>query len=308
LVELKKIAVAIVGSGNIGIDLMKKIIKKSEYMELKMVAGIDKNSEGLRMAAEKGIAVSYEGVDPVLADGEIRIVFECTSAKAHLENAPKYKAAGKTAVDLTPAAVGPYVVPVINIDDHLDRDNINMVTCGGQATVPIVHAVNSVCKVNYAEIVSTISSKSAGPGTRENIDEFTETTANALEVVGGADRGKAIIILNPAEPPIMMRNTIYCRIDAGKSDGAAEKIADAVKKRVEEIRKYVPGYELIVPPILDGDKVTIMIQVEGSGDYLPKYSGNLDIITCAAMEAGDRIAFRLLKGNRDADRKAGDRA
>jgi acetaldehyde dehydrogenase len=287
-----KIKAAIVGPGNIGIDLMEKIRSRAKNVELKMMLGIYEDSEGLARAREYGIATAWQGLEPMLDDPEIEIVFEATSAAAHKRNAALYEAAGKRVLDLTPAAVGPYVVPVVNFERHRDASNVNMVTCGGQATVPIVAAVNRAISVEYAEIVSTISSRSAGPGTRANIDEFTETTARALVEIGGAKRGKAIILLNPAEPPILMRNTIYCQV-AGEPDMAA--VASNVEQMVEALKQYVPGYRLIMPPSWDGAKIVTMIEVTGAGDYLPEYAGNLDIITCAATFMADEIAFEMLK-------------
>jgi acetaldehyde dehydrogenase len=289
---MKKIKAAIVGPGNIGIDLMEKIRSRAKNVELKMMLGIYEDSEGLARAREYGIATAWQGLELMLDDPEIEIVFEATSAAAHKRNAALYRAAGKRALDLTPAAVGPYVVPVVNFERHRDASNVNMVTCGGQATVPIVAAVNRAISVEYAEIVSTISSRSAGPGTRANIDEFTETTARALVEIGGAKRGKAIILLNPAEPPILMRNTIYCQV-AGEPDMAA--VASNVEQMVEALKQYVPGYRLIMPPSWDGAKIVTMIEVTGAGDYLPEYAGNLDIITCAATFMADEIAFEMLK-------------
>lgn len=285
-----KIKAAILGPGNIGMDLMFKIMGRAKNIELTLVAGIQEGSEGLKLAAENGFRASADGVEAILADKDVQIVFECTSAKAHLANAPRYKAAGKIAIDLTPAAVGPYIIPAVNLEENLEGDNFNMVTCGGQATVPMVYAVNAVSPVSYAEIVATIASKSAGPGTRANIDEFTETTADALVRVGKAQKGKALIILNPAEPPVLMRNTIYCRV------AHPERIADiqkSVEAMVEKIRGYVPGYRLKLAPTVDGDRVTLMIEVEGEGAYLPKYSGNLDIITATALATAERVAERL---------------
>ncbi len=286
----KKIKAAIIGPGNIGMDLMFKLMK-SEYIELEMVVGIIPESEGLALARENGYKTSHEGIKAILGNKEIKIVFDATGAKPHLMHAPLLKEDGKIAIDLTPAAVGPYVVPPVNLGEHIDSPNINMVTCGGQATVPIVAAINEVADVEYAEIVATISSRSAGPGTRQNIDEFTQTTARALEVIGGAEKGKAIIILNPAEPPIIMRDTIYTKV----KKPAEKAIRDAVEKMVAKVQEYVPGYRLKVPPIVDGDKVTTMLEVEGAGDYLPKYSGNLDIMTAAAKAVGERIAKKLLE-------------
>lgn len=287
---MDKIKVAVLGPGNIGSDLMYKILR-SRYMEMSLMAGI-MESEGIRRAASQGIGVTVEGVAGILkADKDIEIVFDATSASAHLRHAPLLKEAGKIAIDLTPAAVGPYLVPSVNLEKLKDEINVNMVTCGGQATIPIVHAVSRVAGAKYAEIVACISSKSAGPGTRQNIDEFTETTARAIEMIGGADRGKAIIILNPAEPPIMMTNTIYVQVKDKKA--SLEAISKSVDDIVAELRQYVPGYSLRIPPIMDGDKVTVGIDVEGAGDFLPKYSGNLDIINAAAVAAGEKIAERL---------------
>lgn len=288
----EKIKVGIVGPGNIGIDLMEKLRKKAKNLELAMVVGIDEESPGIQRAREYGVATSVTGLEPLLADESIRIVFEATSAAQHLKNAPLYKQAGKKVFDLTPAAVGPYVVPVVNFEEHMDADNINLVTCGGQATTPIVYAVNQVQPVAYAEIVSTISSKSAGPGTRANIDEFTETTSKALRVVGQARESKAIIILNPAEPPLMMRNTIYCRTETPPDMDA---ITESVEGIVARLREYVPGYSLIMPPSYNEklDYIVSMIQVEGAGDWLPAYAGNLDIITSAALAMADKAAEKM---------------
>jgi len=289
---MQKIKVAIIGPGNIGSDLMYKVFK-SKHLEMALMAGIAE-SEGIKRAKSLGIATTLEGVYGVLKEEDIKIVFDATSATAHLIHAPLLKQAGKIAIDLTPAAVGPYMVPSVNLESLLSKkvDNINLVTCGGQATIPIVHAISSVAGGKYGEIVACISSKSAGPGTRANIDEFTETTAKAVEVVGAVDKGKAIIILNPAEPPIMMTNTIYVQIK--DVSVGIDKITQSVEERVKEIQKYVPGYKLRVPPLLEGDKVTVSVEVEGSGDFLPKYSGNLDIINAAAINAADIIAETLL--------------
>ena len=249
-----KIKAAIVGPGNIGMDLMFKLMK-SDCIELDSVIGIIPNSEGLQLAAKYGFKTSDQGVEAILDSKEIKIVFDATSAKGHLHNAPLLKAAGMIAVDLTPAALGPYAVPAVNRDLNLDVMNVNMVSCGGQATIPIVAAIARTGAVQQAEIVATIASKSAGPGTRVNIDEFTETTAHGLEKVGGAARGKAIIILNPAEPPIMMRDTIYTLVDSPD----LKEITDSVNEMVNTVRKYVPGYRLKLPPTLDGNRVTVMI-------------------------------------------------
>lgn len=287
----KKIKAAIIGPGNIGIDLMYKLME-SEYVELDIMVGIDPESEGLRIARENGFKTSHEGISAILSNDEIKLVFDATGARSHLKHAPLLEKAGKVAIDLTPAAVGPYVVPTVNLDDHMDSTNINLVTCGGQATIPMVAAVSQVADVEYAEIVATISSKSAGPGTRQNIDEFTQTTARGIEIVGNVKKGKAIIILNPAEPPIMMRDTIYVKVNNPNEIA----IQNSVNAMVTKVQEYVPGYKLKVPPIIDGDKVTIMVEVEGAGHYLPKYSGNLDIITSAAKAVGDKIAQKIAKG------------
>lgn len=284
-----KIKVAVIGPGNIGTDLMFKIFR-SRYLQMEMMVGIIE-SEGIKRARSLGVRTSIEGIKAVLEEKDIKIVFDATSAKAHLQHAPLLKEAGKIAIDLTPAAVGPYVVPVVNLDKLYDAPNLNMVTCGGQATVPIVYAINQVAGVRYAEIVAAIASKSAGPGTRQNIDEFTETTAKALCALGGAKKGKAIIILNPAEPPIMMTDTIHVEVE--NPDERA--INEAVSNMVKRVQQYVPGYRLRVPPIIDGNKVTIIIEVEGAGDFLPKYSGNLDIITSAAVAVAEKLAVRMLE-------------
>jgi acetaldehyde dehydrogenase len=285
-----RITAAIVGSGNIGTDLMEKLLR-SQVIELRYVVGVDVDSEGLRRAARHGLEASAGGVDWLLERAELpAIVFEATSAAVHLANAPRYERAGIRAVDLTPAAVGPFVVPPVNLGLHLDRPNVNMVTCGGQATVPIVHAVRSVCEVAYAEIVATIASRSAGPGTRANIDEFTVTTRRALETIGRAERGKAIIILNPADPPLIMRDTIICGIPP-EADHAA--ITESVLQMERTVQQYVPGYRLLREPQFDDGQVTVFVQVEGAGDYLPAFAGNLDIMTAAAARVGEEIARSL---------------
>ena len=286
-----KVNVAIIGPGNIGTDLMHKIVNRSKFMNLKLMVGIYADSVGLRRARNLGIEVSSEGIDAVLSDKSIKIAFEATTASAHLKNAPLLERAGIRAIDLTPAAVGPYVCPIVNIDEHINCPNINLITCGAQATVTIIAAISSVTKVKYAEIVATIASKSAGLGTRQNIDEFTRTTARALEIVGKAEQGKAIIILNPAEPPIIMRNTIYTVVEEQNKD----EIVAAVEKMVKKVKEYVPGYRLRVPPIFDEEKVTTIVEVEGAGEFLPSYAGNLDIETSAAVAVGDRIAEKLVR-------------
>jgi acetaldehyde dehydrogenase len=301
---MQKKTAAIVGSGNIGTDLMFKIMRRSKNLEIRYMIGIDPNSDGLARAKRLGITVSAEGVDWLLAqDEKPDFVFECTSAKAHAANAPKYREAGIHAIDLTPAAVGPYVAPVVNLHDLEDVLNVNMITCAGQATTPIVAAVSSVVRVDYAEIVASIASKSAGPGTRANVDEFTETTAKALEVLGGAKRGKAIIIINPVEPPMIMRNTIYCSIppEAAEPGQTQERIRAAIATAVEKIKDYVPGYDLRVEPQFDparddwggNGRVGVWVQVRGAADYLPEYAGNLDIITAAATRTADLLAEKI---------------
>lgn len=289
---MSKVKVAVLGSGNIGTDLMYKL-RRSPLLDMTAMIGIDPASEGLARAKELGYATFETGLagfleQPDLAD----IVFDATSAKAHIRHANALRNAGKVAVDLTPAAVGALVVPTVNMESHLDKDNLNLVTCGGQATIPIVHAIHRVAPVEYAEIVATISSKSAGPGTRANIDEFTETTARGIENIGGAKKGKAIIILNPAEPPILMRDTVYALVDPERLDEAG--ISRSISETVQAIQSYVPGYRLRTEPLFDGNKVTVFLEVEGAGDYLPAYSGNLDIMTAAAVKAAEEIArYRL---------------
>lgn len=301
---MAKKTAAIVGSGNIGTDLMFKIMRRSKNVEVKYMIGIDPNSDGLARAKKLGVTVSAEGVDWLLAqEDKPDFVFECTSAKAHAANAPRYKEAGIHAIDLTPAAVGPYLAPVVNLDELTDTMNVNMITCAGQATTPIVAAVSSVVPVDYAEIVASIASKSAGPGTRANVDEFTETTAKALEVIGGAKRGKAIIIINPVEPPMIMRNTIYCAIpaEAAEPGDTQDKIRAAIDEAAAKIRDYVPGYELRVEPQFDvarddwggNGRVGVWVQVKGAADYLPEYAGNLDIITAAATRTADLLSEKI---------------
>jgi acetaldehyde dehydrogenase len=263
---------------------------RSSLLELTWVIGILPESWGLQRARDLGYKTSYLGLQDVLENGaDFDIAFDATTARAHRKHAELLQRAGKTAIDLTPAAVGPPVVPVVNLDEHLDKSNVNLTTCGGQATTPIVAAINRVAPVAYAEIVSTVSSRSAGPGTRQNIDEFTETTARGLVEVGGARSGKAIIILNPADPPIIMRNTVYARVDTDADDDA---IRTSVEEMVSRVQQYIPGYRLKAPPIRDRDRVTVLLEVEGAGDYLPKYSGNLDVMTSAAIRVGEEFARR----------------
>jgi acetaldehyde dehydrogenase (acetylating) len=285
---MSKVKVAVLGSGNIGTDLMLKL-RRSEILELTTVIGIDPDSDGLKRARELGYETIDNGLKGFLERPELaEIVFDATSAKAHIRHAKLLKEAGKQVLDLTPAAVGPFVVPSVNIGEHVDANNINLITCGGQATIPIVHAINRVQPVAYAEIVATISSKSAGPGTRANIDEFTQTTARGIEKVGGAKKGKAIIILNPAEPPILMRDTVHARVEGDQAN--EEEIIASIKEMEKQVQSYVPGYRIRQEPIFDGNRVTVFIEVEGAGDYLPKYSGNLDIMTAASVKVAEEWA------------------
>ena len=296
---------AILGSGNIGTDLLIKILRAKGELEPAILVGIDPDSDGLARAQRLGVETTHHGIDGLLASPrfqDIEIVFDATSARAHLAHAEALAREGKQVVDLTPAAVGPFVVPVVNMGEHSEKPNLNMVSCGGQATIPIVHAVNRVSPVRYAEIVASISSRSAGPGTRANIDEFTVTTARGLEVVGGAGRGKAIIVLNPAEPPILMRNTVFCLSD----DADEQAIADSIAGIVAEVQEYVPGYRLKQQVQFEripadapspwpggGLKTSVYLEVEGAAHYLPAYAGNLDIMTSAARATGERLARKL---------------
>jgi len=310
---MSKTKVAIIGSGNIGTDLMIKIMRLSDVLEMSAMVGIDPESDGLQRAQRMGVAITAEGVDGLVQMpefAEIEIVFDATSAGAHKKNNEILQAKGKRVVDLTPAAIGPYTIPPVNGDANLDAPNVNMVTCGGQATIPIVHAIDRVANVRYGEIVASIASKSAGPGTRANIDEFTETTSQAIMDVGGAERGKAIIVLNPAEPPLIMRDTVYCLCD--EADQRA--ITQSVEDMVAEVQTYVPGYRLkqavqfehigsnrpLHIPEMGGDytglKVTVFLEVEGAAHYLPAYAGNLDIMTSAALKTAEKIAQRMTQG------------
>jgi acetaldehyde dehydrogenase len=310
----RKTKVAVIGSGNIGTDLMIKVLRLSQHLEMGAMVGIDPASDGLARAARLGVATTADGVEGLVAlDGfdDIEIVFDATSAKAHAANAARLAPLGKRLIDLTPAAIGPYVVPAVNIDEHLDAPNVNMVTCGGQATIPIVAAVSRVAPVAYAEIVASIASKSAGPGTRANIDEFTETTSHAIETVGGAERGKAVIILNPAEPPLIMRDTVFCLVTAAE-EATRDEIRASIEKMVGDVAAYVPGYRLkqqVQISEIPGDQpvhtllaagstavpthqVSVFLEVEGAAHYLPSYAGNLDIMTSAAVQMAERIAQR----------------
>ena len=313
---MTKTKVAIIGSGNIGTDLMIKVMRLSETLEMGAFVGIDPESDGLKRAERLGVPITAAGIEGLVAMpgfSDIEIVFDATSAGAHHHNDAILRRHGKRVVDLTPAAIGPYTIPPVNGGAHLDAQNVNMVTCGGQATIPMVYAVSRVAKVHYGEIVASIASKSAGPGTRANIDEFTETTSRAIVEVGGAANGKAIIILNPAEPPLIMRDTVYCLCDDADQDAIRQSILDMV----EEVRTYVPGYRLkqavqfehigsnkpLHIPGLAGDrseftglKVSIFLEVEGAAHYLPAYAGNLDIMTSAALRTAERIAERMHAG------------
>lgn len=296
---MTKLTAAIIGSGNIGTDLMYKL-ERSEVITPQWMVGIDSQSEGMKRAAAHGLITLCGGADELLASAEKPdLIFEATSAYVHREYAPKYEAAGITAIDLTPAAVGPAVVPPANLRAHLTAPNTNMITCGGQATIPMVHAVSSVVPVPYAEIVASVASVSAGPGTRANVDEFTRTTARGVETIGGAQRGKAIIIFNPADPPMIMRDTIFCAIP---EDADTDKISEAIFQREKDIQEYVPGYRLLQAPqfdppsVINGGmaRVAIFVEVAGAGDFLPPYAGNLDIMTAAATKVGEEIAkFRF---------------
>lgn len=287
---MKKVKVGIIGTGNIGSDLLMKVMR-SDVLECGIFAGHSIESKGIARARKLGVPVTTDSIRYIAKNPDCcQIVFDATSAKVHEQNAPVIKRLGKYAIDLTPAHVGPFCVPQVNLDSAMEQDNVNCVTCGGQATVPLAHAISSVADVKYLEIVATIASKSAGIGTRNNIDEFTQSTKEALIELGGIEKAKAIIILNPADPPITMHNTVYALID--KPD--MEAISKVIKQTEKELQKYVPGYKVVLGPVYENGRVTTSIEVTGSGDFLPAYAGNLDIITCAAVEIAENYARRKL--------------
>ncbi|HCU89538.1 MAG TPA: acetaldehyde dehydrogenase (acetylating) [Gammaproteobacteria bacterium] len=292
-----KVNAALIGSGNIGTDLMVKALR-SDHINPVWMVGIDPDSDGLKEAKKAGLNTTDEGVDGILACIErdnIQIAFDATSAYVHADNAAKLADKGVLMIDLTPAAIGPYCVPPVNLKEHVGKQvmNVNMVTCGGQATIPMVAAVSRIQAVDYGEIIATVASRSAGPGTRKNIDEFTRTTAGAVEQIGGAKEGKAIIILNPAEPPLIMRDTVHCLTEHRPDE---EAITQSVHAMIAEVQKYVPGYRLKNGPVFDDKRVSIFLEVEGLGDYLPKYAGNLDIMTAAALRTAEMFAEEILDG------------
>ncbi|VWM11379.1 acetaldehyde dehydrogenase (acetylating) [Burkholderia lata] len=293
----RKIRCALIGPGNIGTDLLAKLMR-SPVLEPVWMVGIDPDSDGLKRARELGLKTTAEGVDGLLshvqADG-VQIAFDATSAYVHAENSRKLNALGVLMIDLTPAAIGPYCVPPVNLMDHIGSGemNVNMVTCGGQATIPMVRAVSRVQPVAYGEIVATVSSRSVGPGTRKNIDEFTRTTSAAVAQVGGAKAGKAIIVINPADPPLIMRDTVHCLTETAPDEA---RIVESMHAMIADVQRYVPGYRLVNGPVFDGNRVSIYLEVEGLGDYLPKYAGNLDIMTAAAARTAEMFAEELLAG------------
>lgn len=293
----KKLRAAIIGPGNIGTDLLMKM-QRSDWVEPVWMVGIDPQSAGLQRARDMGIKTSDTGVDgllPFVKEDDIRIAFDATSAYAHAENSRKLNELGVIMIDLTPAAIGPFCIPPVNLKQHAEtlEMNVNMVTCGGQATIPMVAAISRVQAVTYGEIIATVSSKSVGPGTRANIDEFTRTTAKGVETVGGAKQGKAIIIINPAEPPLMMRDTIHCLTE---SEPDREAITQSVHEMVKEVQRYVPGYSLVNGPVFDGNRVSIFVEVKGLGDFLPPYAGNLDIMTAAGLRTAEMFAEEVSNG------------
>jgi len=294
---MPKIKCALIGPGNIGTDLLAKL-QRSPVLEPVWMVGIDPTSDGLKKAREMGLKTTADGVDGLVphiqADG-VQIVFDATSAYVHAENSRKVNALGAMMIDLTPAAIGPFCVPPVNLKEQVGRGemNVNMVTCGGQATIPMVAAVSKVQPVAYGEIIATVSSKSAGPGTRKNIDEFTRTTAGAVEKVGGAKKGKAIIVINPAEPPLIMRDTVHCLTETAPEQA---RITASIHAMIREVQRYVPGYRLVNGPVFDGNRVSVFLEVEGLGDYLPKYAGNLDIMTAAAARTAEMFAEEILAG------------
>ncbi len=293
----QKIKCALIGPGNIGTDLLYKL-KRSPFLDPVWMIGIDPESEGLKRAAEMGLKTCATGVDgflPHVLEDNVQIAFDATSAYVHAENSRKLNALGVLMIDLTPAAIGPFCVPPVNLKEHVGRRemNVNMVTCGGQATIPMVAAVSRVQPVAYGEIVATVSSKSAGPRTRKNIDEFTRTTAGAVEKVGGAKKGKAIIVINPAEPPLVMRDTVHCLTETAPDQ---EKITESIHAMIKEVQKYVPGYRLVNGPVFDGNRVSVYMEVTGLGDFLPTYAGNLDIMTAAGARTAEMFAEEMIKG------------
>jgi len=290
----QKIKCALIGSGNIGTDLLYKL-RRSQVLEPVWMVGIDPQSEGLERARAMGLKVTAQGVDgllPYVQEDAVQIAFDATSAYVHAENSRKLNALGVLMIDLTPAAIGPYCVPPVNLAEQLQKNvlNVNMVTCGGQATIPMVNAISRVQPVSYGEIIATVSSRSVGPGTRKNIDEFTRTTASAVETVGGARRGKAIVIINPAEPPLIMRDTVHCLTE---SEPDQDRIIQSVHEMVKQVQVYVPGYTMKNGPVFDGNRVSVYMEVEGLGDYLPKYAGNLDIMTAAAARTAEMFAEKI---------------
>lgn len=288
---MTKLKVGIIGSGNIGTDLMYKI-ERSDVLEMSVMVGIDPASDGLKRAKDRGYETISNGIEGLMERLElVDIVYDATSAYAHKKNSDLLTAEGIRVIDLTPAAIGPFTVPPVNLTENLDKFNVNMVTCGGQATIPIVHAINRIVQVEYAEIVATIASLSAGPGTRANIDEFTRTTSRAIEVVGGAKKGKAIIILNPAEPAVIMRDTVHVLVEEA---GHEEAIKKSIQEMVLDVQKYVPGYNLTAETIFEDKKVSVFLEVEGAADYLPAYAGNLDIMTAAAVQVGNEMAHHVI--------------